>query len=187
MPRTDEARKKRNKLIIEYLEKDPFANDEKLAKSFGVSVNTIRLDRARLGIKELRERIKEKASKNMDKVISLSKEEIIGNIIEIVPGKRATSVMEAEEYMTFESSDVVKGYHIYSMAESLAISIVPNKVALVGIANIKYAKKILKGEVIYAEAEVKKKRETNYIVWVKIYGPEKDVRFKGKFLLKGIE
>ena len=82
---------------------------------------------------------------------------------------------------------VVKGYHIYSMAESLALSIVPSKVALVGIANIKYAKKILKGEVIYAKAEVKKKRDTNYIVWVKIYGKDNDVRFKGKFLLKGIE
>ena len=44
MPRTDYARKIRNKLITEYLEKDPFVNDEKLAESFGVSVNTIRLD-----------------------------------------------------------------------------------------------------------------------------------------------
>ena len=44
-----------------------------------------------------------------------------------------------------------------------------------------------KGEVIYAKAEVKKKRDTNYIVWVKIYGKDNDVRFKGKFLLKGIE
>lgn len=187
MPKTDKARKLRNKLIIEYLEKDPFASDEKLAKSFKVSVNTIRLDRARLGIKELRERIKEKASRNMDKVISLSKNEMIGNIIEIVPGESATSVMKTEKYMTFENLNVVKGYHIYSMAESLAISIVPNKVALVGVANIKYAKKILSDENICAKAEVKKKRDTNYIVWVKIYGSNEDVRFKGKFLLKGIE
>ena len=187
MPRTDDARKIRNKLIIEYLEKDPFANDEKLAKNFGVSVNTIRLDRSRLGIKELRERIKDRASENLKKIISLSKKEIIGDIIDIIPGERATSVMHTEEYMTFENSDVVKGYHIYSMAESLALSLVPSRVALVGIANIKYAKKILKDEAICAKAEVKKKKDTNYIVWVKIYGKDDDIKFKGKFLLKGIE
>ena len=187
MPRTDEARKERNKQIIEYLENNPFATDEKLANHFSVSVNTIRLDRARLGIKELRERIKKRASENAEKITTLSKEEIIGDIIEITPGQKAISVMKAQEYMSFDNSDVIKGYHIYSMAESLAISVIPSTVALVGVANIKYAKKILKGEVIYAKAEVKKKREKNYIVWVQIYNLHKEVKFKGKFLLKEIE
>ena len=187
MPRTDYARKERNKQIIEYLDKDPFANDEKLAEHFNVSVNTIRLDRARLGIKEVRERIKDRASENVKKIVSLSKEEIIGNVIEFVPGEKAVSMMETMEYMSFENTDVIKGYHIYSMAESLAISIIPSKVALVGVANIKYVKKILKNEIIYAYAEVKKKREKNYIVWVKIYDKDNDLKFKGKFILKGIE
>jgi len=135
--RTDVARKERNRQILEYLNKEPFVNDEKLAKHFNVSINTIRLDRARLGIKEVRERIKERASENEKKIISLSKEEIIGNIIEFVPGEKAISLLETQEYMSFENTDVIKGYHIYSMAESLAISLIPNKVALVGIANIK--------------------------------------------------
>ena len=187
MSRTDYARKERNKQILEYLEKDPFANDEKLAEYFNVSVNTIRLDRARLGIKEVRERIKDRASENVKKIVSLGKEEIIGNIIEFVQGEKAISVLETKDYMSFENTDVIKGYHIYSMAESLAISLIPNKVALVGVANIKYVKKILKNEVIYAHAEIKKKRETNYIVWVKIYDKDEELKFKGKFILKGIE
>lgn len=187
MSRTDVARKERNKLILEYLEKEPFANDEILAQYFKVSVNTIRLDRARLGIKEVRERIKERASENEKKIISLSKEEIIGNVIEFIPGEKAISVLETQDYMSFENTDVIKGYHIYSMAESLAISLIPNKVALVGVANIKYVKKVLKNEVIYAYAEVKKKRESNYILWVKIYDKKDELRFKGKFILKGIE
>ena len=187
MPRTDEARKIRNKQIIEHLEKNPFATDEQLANHFNVSINTIRLDRARLGIKELRERIKVRASENVKKIVSLSEEEIIGDIIEIVPGERGLSVMKTQDYMSFENTDVIKGYHIYSVAESLAISIIPKKVALVGIANIKYVKQILKGETIYASAEIKKKRETNYIVWVQIYNESKEVKFKGKFLLKEIK
>lgn len=187
MSRTNEARKERNKQIIEYLKQDPFANDEKLAEYFNVSINTIRLDRARLGIREVRERIKDRASENIKKIVSLGKEEIIGNVIEFVPGEKAVSVLETKDYMSFENTDVIKGYHIYSMAETVAISIIPNKVALVGVANIKYVKKILKNEIIYAHAEVKKKRETNYIVWVKIFDKNDELKFKGKFILKGIE
>jgi len=48
-------------------------------------------------------------------------------------------------------------------------------------------KKILKNEIIYAHAEVKKKRDTNYIVWVKIFDRNDELKFKGKFILKGIE
>ena len=187
MSRTNEARKERNNQIIEYLKQDPFANDEKLAEYFNVSINTIRLDRARLGIREVRERIKDRASENIKKIVSLGKEEIIGNVIEFVPGEKAVSVLETKDYMSFENTDVIKGYHIYSMAETVAISIIPNKVALVGVANIKYVKKILKNEIIYAHAEVKKKRETNYIVWVKIFDKNDELKFKGKFILKGIE
>ena len=146
MSRTNEARKERNKQIIDYLKQDPFANDEKLAEYFNVSINTIRLDRARLGIREVRERIKDRASENIKKIVSLGKEEIIGNVIEFVPGEKAVSVLETKDYMSFENTDVIKGYHIYSMAETVAISIIPNKVALVGVANIKYVKKILKNE-----------------------------------------
>ena len=48
---------------MEYLEKNPLATDEVLAKTFKVSINTIRLDRARLGIKEFKERLKNKPNK----------------------------------------------------------------------------------------------------------------------------
>ena len=51
MPRTDEARKIRNEQIVKYITENPFATDEQLASYFNVSINTIRLDRARLGIK----------------------------------------------------------------------------------------------------------------------------------------
>ncbi len=187
MPRNDTARKIRNQKIVEYLKDNPFTTDENLAEHFNVSVNTIRLDRARLGIKELRERVKEKASENIKKIQSLSQKEIIGDIIEIVPGERAVSVLETKEYMCFDNINVVKGYHIYSMAESLAISIIPSKVALVGVANIKYVKKILKNETLYAIAEVKKKRDRNYILWVVIQNKDKEIKFKSKFILKGIE
>ena len=40
--------------------------------------------------------------------------------------------------MTFEGMNVVRGEYIYSFAETIAISLIPTKAALVGVANIKY-------------------------------------------------
>ena len=67
MPRTDKARSIRCEKLLQYLELNPLATDEILAKEFNVSVNTIRLDRARLGIKEFKERLKTKAEETMSK------------------------------------------------------------------------------------------------------------------------
>ena len=68
MARSDSARRKRSEEIIEYIKKNPLATDAMLADHFGVSINTIRLDRGRLGIKEFKERLKQKASQTIKQV-----------------------------------------------------------------------------------------------------------------------
>lgn len=187
MPRDSKDRIFRETNIKKYISSNPLATDEDLASYFKVSINTIRLDRARLGIKELKERLKGLVERNTDKIESLSKEEIVGDIIEFSKGKKAISMLKTKEYMVFENSNVVTGSNIYAMAESLAISLIPNKVALVRIANIKYVKAVHSNEIIYANAEVKKKRDTSYIVWVIIKDKNDEVRFKGKYILRGIK
>lgn len=187
MARTDIARIERNKAIYEYINKNPLATDMMLAKYFNVSVNTIRLDRTRLGIKEFKERLKEKAEQTMKKVTSISETEFFGDLVEYNPGKSAISRLEIKDYMTFENINVAKGQYIYSFAETLAISLIPTAAALVGVANIKYVKKIYNGDVVYAEAEVKRKTDTGYIVWVNIKDEKNELKFKGKFILKGIK
>lgn len=187
MSRNSKDRKCRENNIKEYINSNPLATDEDLASYFNVSINTIRLDRTRLGIRELKERLKGLVKSNTDKIESLSKKEITGDVIEFAKGEKAISMLKTKENMVFENSNVVTGSNIYSMAESLAISLIPNKAALVGIANIKYVKPIYSNEVIYATAEVKKKRDTSYIVWVIIRDKNEDIRFKGKYILKGIK
>ena len=44
----------RQKKLVELMESDPFMTDEDLSEKFGVSIQTIRLDRLELGIPELR-------------------------------------------------------------------------------------------------------------------------------------
>ena len=187
MPRTDKKRCERNAKLLEYLKENPLATDEILAKEFCVSVNTIRLDRARLGIKEFKERLKAKAEDAMKNVTSISESELVGDMINFVPGLSAKSRLETNSVMTFDGMNVVKGEYIYSFAETIAISLIPTKAALVGVANIKYVEPIESDSVIYALAEVKRKTESGYIVWVRIVDEENNLKFKGKFILKGIK
>ena len=187
MPRTDRERLLRQEKLINYLNTNPVATDQELANKFKVSINTIRLDRARLGIKELKVRLKEKAKESMKKVTSMSISEFVGDMIFFDTGISAKARFETDETMTFEGMDVVKGQYIYSFAESIAISLIPTKAALVGVANIKYVDIIKAGEIIYAYAEVKRKTATGYIVWVRITDEDENLKFKGKFILKGIK
>ena len=187
MPRTDKARSIRCEKLLQYLELNPLATDEILANEFNVSINTIRLDRARLGIKEFKERLKFKAKETMSKVTSISAAEFVGDMIHFIPGESAKSRLETNSSMTFEGMNVVRGEYIYSFAETIAISLIPTKAALVGVANIKYVEPIGADAVIYAMAEVKRKTESGYIVWVRIIDEKDSLKFKGKFILKGIK
>lgn len=187
MPRNDKQRILRRKNIVEYLSTNPFATDEKLSEIFSVSINTIRLDRAELGVKENKERIKELAKSVGKKITSLNERELIGKYIKLKLGEEAICFMETKEYMAFEGNNIVRGHYIYSLTEEAAIAVVPSKVALVGIANIKYKKKVYAGEIIYANAKVKKVRLDSYIVWVHVLNDKNEEVFKGKFILKGVE
>lgn len=187
MARTDKQRCERNAKLMEFLKENPLATDEILAQKFNVSINTIRLDRARLGIKEFKERLKEKAKDTMKKVTSISQSEFVGDMINFNPGIEAKSRLETNASMTFEGMNVVRGEYIYSFAETIAISLIPTKAALVGVANIKYVEPIEADMVIYALAEVKRKTESGYIVWVRIVDEKNNLKFKGKFILKGIK
>ncbi|MGI6085952.1 MAG: transcription factor FapR, partial [Acetivibrionales bacterium] len=157
--------------------------DEELAEQLEVSVPTIRLDRLEMGVPELRQRIREMASKNYDKLRTLNAEEVIGEIVELNLGDNAISILDTTDQMVFSQSKVVRGHYIYSMAESIAIAVIDADVALVGIANIKYKQPVYAGSKLVAKVTIKEKRPRGkYVVWVMIYNKQVEV-FRGKFLL----
>jgi acyl-coenzyme A thioesterase PaaI-like protein len=184
--KSSRAKKNRQNRLLEKIKEDPFMTDEDIAEYFEVSVPTVRLDRLELGIPELRERIKEVASSNHQKVRALHVDEIIGEIVEINLGESGMSILDTTDQMVFSQSKIVRGHYIYSMAESLAISVIDAEVALVGVANIKYKIPVYAGSKLVAKAAVKKKRQRSFIVWVFIYHKQKEV-FRGKFILVSIE
>ncbi len=181
--RKPHQKKERQNRLLEKLKNDPFLNDEEIADFLDVSIPTVRLDRLELGIPELRQRIKDVASGNLEKVRSLKSDEMIGELIELQLGVSAISVLDATQEMVFSQSQIVRGQYIYAMAESLAISVIDADVALVGVANIKYKKPIFAGNRLIAKATVKEQRDGNqYIVWVFITSKQEEM-FRGKFIL----
>ncbi len=180
------TKKERQKILFEKLKEDPFLTDEELADMFSMSVPTIRLDRLELGIPELRQRIKEVAESNYSKVKSLKSEEIVGELVDLKLGESGISILETVRYMAFEKSKIVRGHYIYSFAESLAIAVIDAHVALVGVANIKYKTPVYASTNLIAKAEVRRRMENKYIVWVKIYRKSEEV-FRGKFILVSLK
>lgn len=169
--------------LKEKLKEDPFLTDEELSELFSVSIQTIRLDRLELGIPAVRERVKSVAENNLEKVKSLHSSEIVGELVEMNLGKSAISIFETSKEHAFEKTKIIKGQHIYALAESLAISVIDAQAALIGVANIKYKKPVKTGQKLVAKAEVVRKRGSNkYFVWIKIKVKAEEV-FRGKFIL----
>jgi acyl-coenzyme A thioesterase PaaI-like protein len=181
-----ESKKERQRRLLNKIKEDPFMNDEELAQFFSVSIQTIRLDRMELGLPGVRERITDVASSNYTKLKSLGSHEIVGELIDLSLGKNGISILETTEHMAFERTKIVRGHYIYSLAETLAISVIDAKVALIGVANIKYKSPVIAGARLVAKAEVKRSKANSFIVWVSIQEKQAEV-FRGKFILVSIE
>ncbi|RCX20020.1 hypothetical protein DFR58_10289 [Anaerobacterium chartisolvens] len=179
-------KKERQSMLTQRVQDNPFLTDEELSEIFSVSIPTIRLDRLELGIPELRERIKNVAAENHSKVKSLHSREIIGELLDISLNKKAISMLETDNSMVFEKTKIVRGNFIYSLAESIAIAVIDAQVALVGVANIKYKIPVYAGSKLIARAEVRRIKENNFMVWVKITEKQMEV-FRGKFILVAIK
>ncbi|ABR48911.1 regulatory protein, DeoR [Alkaliphilus metalliredigens QYMF] len=172
--------------LLELLKIDPFVTDEALSTRFSVSIQTIRLDRLELGIPELRQRVKNVAKKNYDKVRSIGGTEIVGELVDLTLGESGISLLETTEEMAFSKTKIVRGHHIFSQAESLAMAVIDAEVALTGVSNIKYLNPVSAGDKLVAKAEVVRVRGNNHFVHVKIHVNQIPV-FRGKFILVAIK
>ncbi len=180
------SKKERQNDLEKLLKKNPFMTDEELSEYFSVSIQTIRLDRLELGIPELRERVKYVAEQNYRKLRSIEGKEIVGELIDLDLGKSAISMLQTDESMVFEKSKIVRGHYIFAQAESLAIAVIDSRVALTGVANIKYKIPIHAGDKLIAKAEVMRQRGNKYFVWVKTRIGREEA-FRGKFILVSID
>lgn len=172
----------RQQMLKDKIRENPFLSDEELAKTFDVSIQTIRLDRLALGIPELRERTKSVAERTYGIVRSMGSKEIVGELIDITLGERGLSILETTEEMVFERSRVVRGHYIFAQADSLAIALIDAPVVLTGLANVKFKRPVAVGEKLVAKGEVIRRKGNQHVVLVETrVGTDKV--FRGKFVV----
>jgi acyl-coenzyme A thioesterase PaaI-like protein len=174
----------RQRRIKEYILRDPFLSDKKLAELFNFSVQTIRLDRLEMGIPEMRKRIIKVAKETSlaDQVKSLKRDEIIGELIDIELGKSGIAILKTVKSMTFNRTGIIRSHYIFSLADSLAISIIDAEVALTGIARLRYKIPVYTGQTLVAKARVAQKKGNKYLVSVHVKSNHEEV-FTGKLVI----
>ncbi|MBV7503771.1 transcription factor FapR [Bacillus sp. sid0103] len=151
------SKKERQQLLTSTIKDNPFITDEDLAEKFQVSVQTIRLDRLELSIPELRERIKTVAEKRFDdEVRSLPLEEVIGEIIHIELDQNAISIFDVKKEHVFKRNNIARGHHVFAQANSLAVAVINDELALTAKANIQFKHSVKLNERVIAKARVLK-------------------------------
>ncbi|WP_064093746.1 transcription factor FapR [Rossellomorea aquimaris] len=149
------SKKERQGNLKETIKENPFITDEELAERFGVSVQTIRLDRMELSIPELRERIKNVAEKSFeDEVKSLPIEEVIGEIVDIELDQSAISIFDVKTEHVFVRNRIARGHHLFAQANSLAVAVINDELALTAKSTIRFTRPVKEGERVVAKAKV---------------------------------
>ncbi|ANZ94156.1 MULTISPECIES: transcription factor FapR [Brochothrix] len=177
------AKKDRQRLLVETIERNPFTTDDMLATQFNVSVQTIRLDRMEIGIPELRKRVEDVANRQFqNEVRSLPLEDIIGDVIDLELDKRAISIFTIEEEHVFQRNKIARGHYLFAQANSLAVAVMGSDSALTAQANVKFVKSAQLGDRVICKVKVDEKSigHTIRIVKVESY-VDNHVVLKGTF------
>jgi acyl-coenzyme A thioesterase PaaI-like protein len=146
---------KRQERLRETIEETPFITDEDLAKKFDVSIQTIRLDRMELAIPELRERIKTVANNKWNETVrSLPLEDVIGEIIDLELDKRAISILDIGKEHVFSRNNIARGHHLFAQANSLAVAVINDELALTAKSILNFKRQVHQGERVVAKAFV---------------------------------
>ena len=150
------SKKERQRLLTETIETNPFVTDDQLAAKFNVSVQTIRLDRMELSIPELRERLKDVAANRMNEVKALPLDEVIGEIVDIELDERALSIFDVGEEHVFQRNGIARGHHLFAQANSLAVAVIDDELALTAKSNVVFVKPVRAGDRVVTKAIVRK-------------------------------
>ncbi|MEQ6375289.1 transcription factor FapR [Bacillaceae bacterium S4-13-58] len=150
-----QKKKERQEKLMETIKESPFITDDELAARFDVSIQTIRLDRMELAIPELRERIKSVATNQWNETVkALPIEEVIGEIVDLELDKQALSILDIKEEHVFSRNFIARGHHLFAQANSLAVAVINDELALTRSATIHFTRQVKKGERVVAKAQV---------------------------------
>ncbi|GGJ21576.1 transcription factor FapR [Paenibacillus hunanensis] len=177
-------KRQRQQRLVKIIEDNPFVTDQELTRQLKVSIQTIRLDRMELGIPELRERMKLMAERSYDQVRSLPLDEVIGDIVDLQLDRSGISIFEIREEHVFSRNHIARGHHIFAQANSLAVAVINDAIALTASADLRFVRPVNLGEKCIAKAYVQTSpaRRGKAKVEVLTYVGEEMV-FQGNFVI----
>lgn len=176
------GKKERQEKLEKTIDRMPFITDEELADKFSVSVQTIRLDRMELSIPEVRQRIRHVAQKQLDEVKALPLEEVIGEIVDLQLDERAISILDITSERVFSRTKIARGHHLFAQANSLAVAIIDDQLALTASAHIRFSRQVNEGERVIAKATIDKNEKGFTVVLVESF-VDREVVFSGTFTM----
>lgn len=179
-------RKIRHEKLTKLIRQNPLLTDEELAESLMVSVSTVRLDRALLGVPELRERTRRMAEQATRKLRSLKQEEFIGELLDLEPNRWGLSLLKTRQEMAFRHTEYVWDHYIYAQASSLAIAVVEADMVIVGSVRGRFKSPAMVGDSLMARAKVGVHKGNKYIVSVRTRVGEKEV-FVGRYIVVALD
>ncbi len=175
------ARQQKLALIIE---ENPFVTDQELTRQLKVSIQTIRLDRMELGIPELRERLKLMAERSYDQVRSLPLDEVIGEVVDLQLDRSGISIFEIREEHVFSRTGIARGHHVFAQANSLAVAVINDEIALTFSAEIRFVRSVHLGEKCIAKAYVRSGQESKGKAKVEVFTyVGEEMVFHGHFVI----
>lgn len=164
------------------LEKNPFLSDEQLATLLKVSIHTVRADRRKNGIPEVRKRNPDSASGLFARARTLSQQEIVGDLLEINLDRDGLSLLDTTPEMGLKRSGMIRGHVLFAQANTLANAIVDAEVAITGESKVRFISPVYAGERLLAKARVIGVQRHRKQVQVLMKTREKDV-FEGVFTI----
>jgi hypothetical protein len=180
------AKQKRHKRLVALLDTDPLMSDNRLALELGVSVGTIRLDREALNLPGLRERTRLMAERESNRLASLKQEDVLGDILELEPDRRALSVLPTSREHAFRHTNLIADHYIYAQAATLAIAVVREALAVIGSARVQFGHSPHVGERLTAIARVRAHKDGKYMVSVHTRVEDREI-FVARFVVVAIE
>ena len=176
------TKSERHDLLVRHLTGNPFLTDEDLAQMLGVSIQTVRLDRAELEIPEMRKRVKEMARGAYTKLRAIEDHEVVGELADLEIGQDGMSMLKVTKEMTLHKTRVLDGQYLFAQANSLALALIDTEVALTGTSKVSFKRPVFQGEKVVARARVTQRRNNKYMIRVNAHVQE-DLVFQGKFLV----
>ncbi len=179
-------KKSRQDELIKIISINPLITDNELAEKLKVSISTIRLDRALMGVPELRERLRTMAQNAVSKLQSLNPSEVIGELLELEPDKWALSVLKTAKDMAFRFTDIVSDNYIYAQAGSIAVAAINAAKVIIESMRGEYKGHAHVGDVLIARAKVGVNHDGKKIVSVRTKVGDKEI-FVGRFIVEILE